>query len=149
MVDPLVHLCTFFHTPTIKCTWFSCCWELLHCILGALLGKHIPYRHGIIHRDTIDSNVWMWIPQIDEWFAVPEWIKEQDGKMHFRMAVVDPEWFPRRPGVAGDFALVLDMLERTFPFGTSAENEAPGVTHDLEAYIYLIWLIGVNFKGPY
>ncbi|KAG1756587.1 uncharacterized protein EDB91DRAFT_1241633 [Suillus paluster] len=186
MVDPLVHLRTFFRTPTVKCTWFLCCWELLHCHLEA-------YRRGIIHRDTSDSNVWMWIPQIDEWFAVPEWIKEQDGKTHFRMVVVNPEWFPRRPGVAGDFGLALDMLESKstangvvttvehsllapavkvvlkgevtqrasasaralcpLPEGTgydtSVENEAPGVTHDLEAYIYLIWLIGVNFKGPY
>ncbi|KAG1732832.1 hypothetical protein EDB19DRAFT_1601479, partial [Suillus lakei] len=139
---------------------FSCRRELLHYILGALLGKRIPYRHGIIHQDTSDSNVWMWIPQINEQFAVPEWIKEQDGKTHFRMVAVNPEWFPRRPGVAGDFGLALDMLESkstangvvttgTFHFGTSMENEAPGVTHDLEVYIYLIWLIGVNFKGPY
>jgi len=53
----------------------------------------------------------MWIPQIHERFAVPEWIKERDGKMHFSLAVVDPEWFSRRPGVAGDFGLALDMLE--------------------------------------
>jgi hypothetical protein len=119
----------------------------------------------------------MWIPQINERFAVPEWVKDDDGKTHFASAPVDPEWFPRRPGVAGDFGLALDMLESksaanevittvcphpiissscthfsqgTYPFGNTADaHEAPSVAHDLESYIYLIWLIGVNFKGPY
>ena len=42
MVDriiPLVHLRTFFHTPAIKCAWFSCRREFLNCVLGALIGK--------------------------------------------------------------------------------------------------------------
>ncbi|KAG2063451.1 hypothetical protein BDR04DRAFT_1123259, partial [Suillus decipiens] len=38
----------------------------------------------------------------------------------------------------------------TFPFGTTANSEeAPHLTHDLESYIFLLWIVGVNFKGPY
>ena len=119
----------------------------------------------------------MWIPQIHERFAVPDWVKDINGTTKFGSKKVGPEWFPRRPGLAGDFGLALDMLESkgaanevvttvcphpiissscthsfqgTFPFGNTAEaHEAPSVAHDLESYIYLIWLIGVNFKGPY
>jgi hypothetical protein len=119
----------------------------------------------------------MWIPQIHERFAVPEWVKESSGRTYFGTMEVGLEWFPRRPGLAGDFGLALDMLESkgaanevattvcphpiissscthsfqgTFPFGnTAGAHEAPSVAHDLESYIYLIWLIGVNFKGPY
>jgi len=39
-VEPLAHYRTVFLTPAVKCTWFSCCQEFLHCILGSLLGKH-------------------------------------------------------------------------------------------------------------
>ena len=38
-IDPLVHYRTFFRTPAIKCTWFSCRREFLHCVLGSLIGK--------------------------------------------------------------------------------------------------------------
>jgi hypothetical protein len=47
-------------------------------------------------------------------------------------------------------SLRADFLQGTFPFGTTANSEeAPHLTHDLESYIFLIWIIGVNFKGPY
>jgi hypothetical protein len=38
-IDPLVHLRTFFRTPAVKCTWFSCRREFLNCVLGVLIGK--------------------------------------------------------------------------------------------------------------
>jgi len=55
----------------------------------------------------------MWIPQIHERFAVPDWVKEINGTTKFgsNLKKVGPEWFPRRPGLAGDFGLALDMLE--------------------------------------
>jgi hypothetical protein len=47
-------------------------------------------------------------------------------------------------------SLFTHFLQGTFPFGTTADSkEAPQLTHDLESYIFLIWIVGVNFKGPY
>ena len=43
---------------------------------------------------------------------------------------------------------MLIFVQGTFPFDTTAEDAHPEITHDLESYVYLIWLIGVNFKGP-
>jgi hypothetical protein len=53
----------------------------------------------------------MWIPQTEPQYAVPDWYTE-DGLAHFGIATVQPEWFPRRPGIAGDFGLALDMLKK-------------------------------------
>ncbi|KAG2740908.1 hypothetical protein P692DRAFT_20752145, partial [Suillus brevipes Sb2] len=160
--DPLVHCRTVFRTPAVRCTWFSCRREFLHCILDSLLGHLEACRRGIMHRDTSDGNVWFWVPQTDPQYAVPEWyLSPQTGKPEFYTTEVPAPWFPKRPGMAGDFGLGLNMLDETgaanavtttgtFPFGTTADSkEAPQLTHDLESYIFLIWIVGVNFKGPY
>jgi hypothetical protein len=49
-IDPLVHLRTFFRTPAVKCTWFSCRWEFLSCILGTLLGKYTILSLNLARR---------------------------------------------------------------------------------------------------
>ncbi|KAG1893697.1 uncharacterized protein F5891DRAFT_962548, partial [Suillus fuscotomentosus] len=178
--DPLIHYRTVFRTSAIKCTWFSCRREFLHCILDSLLGTYAistkrsisfhtlfaghleACRRGIMHRDTSDGNVWFWVPQTDPKYAVPEWyLSSQSGVPHFATLEVPAPWFPKRPGMTGDFGLGLNLLDKdgaanaitttgTFPFGTTADsNEAPHITHDLESYIFLLWIVGVNFKGPY
>jgi hypothetical protein len=130
--DPLVHCRTVFRTPAVRCTWFSCRREFLHCILDSLLGKHVittahpisshtsssghleACRRGIMHRDTSDGNVWFWVPQTDPQYAVPEWyLSPQTGQPEFYTIEVPPPWFPKRPGMAGDFGLGMNMLDET------------------------------------
>ncbi|KAG1823841.1 uncharacterized protein BJ212DRAFT_1261805, partial [Suillus subaureus] len=164
--DPLIHRRTVFRTPAVKCTWFSCRREFLHGILDSLLGEHVistegpvsshilfaghleACRRGIMHRDTSDGNVWFWVPQTEPQYAVPEWyISPQNTKSHFDTLEVPAPWFPKRPGMT---VFSYSFLQGTFPFGTTADSEeAPHLTHDLESYIFLIWIVGVNFKGPY
>jgi len=74
------------------------------------IGHLEAYMRGILHRDTSDGNVWMWIPSVREKYAVPSW-QIVDGKPHFEGLPVDSEWFPKRPGIAGDFGLALDVLK--------------------------------------
>ncbi|KAG1851355.1 hypothetical protein F4604DRAFT_1543004, partial [Suillus subluteus] len=178
--DPLIHRRTVFRTPAIKCTWFSCRREFLHGVLDSLLGEHVistelpvmshtlfaghleACRRGIMHRDTSEGNVWFWVPQPSAQYTVPEWyLSPESGKPYLEALEAPAPWFPKRPGMTGDFGLGLNMLDEagaanavtttgTFPFGTTANSEeAPRFTHDLESYIFLIWIVGVNFKGPY
>ena len=63
-----------------------------------------------MHRDTSDGNVWMWIPATEPQHAVPEWFTEQ-GRALFNRFPVGLNWFPRRPGMTGDFGLAMDMLK--------------------------------------
>lgn len=128
--DPLIHYRTVFRTSAVKCTWFSCRREFLHCILDSLLGTYAistgpsissytlfaghleACRRGIMHRDTSDGNVWFWIPQTDPKYAVPEWyLSPQNGKPHFATLEAPAPWFPKRPGMTGDFGLGLDLLD--------------------------------------
>ncbi|KAG1851376.1 hypothetical protein F4604DRAFT_1592412, partial [Suillus subluteus] len=178
--DPLIHRRTVFRTPAVKCTWFSCRREFLHGVLDSLLGEHVisteppilshtlfaghleACRRGIMHRDTSEGNVWFWVPQSSAQYTVPEWyLSPESGKPYLEALEAPAPWFPKRPGMTGDFGLGLNMLDEagaanavtttgTFPFGTTADSEeAPHFTHDLESYIFLIWIVGVNFKGPY
>lgn len=128
--DPLIHYRTVFRTSAVKCTWFSCRREFLHCILDSLLGTYAistersisshtlfaghleACRRGIMHRDTSDGNVWFWVPQTDPKYAVPEWyLSLQSGEPHFATLEVPVPWFPKRPGMTGDFGLGLDLLD--------------------------------------
>ncbi|KAG1823878.1 uncharacterized protein BJ212DRAFT_706888 [Suillus subaureus] len=160
--DPLIHRRTVFRTPAVKCTWFSCRREFLHGVLDSLLGHLEACRRGIMHRDTSEGNVWFWVPQSSAQYTVPEWyLSPESGKPYLEALEAPAPWFPKRPGMTGDFGLGLNMLDEagaanavtttgTFPFGTTANSgEAPHFTHDLESYIFLIWIVGVNFKGPY
>ncbi|KAG2045516.1 hypothetical protein BDR06DRAFT_1055910, partial [Suillus hirtellus] len=99
--DPLIHYRTVFRTSAIKCTWFSCRRHLEAC------------RRGIMHRDTSDGNVWFWVPQTDPKYAVPEWyLSSQSGVPHFATLEVPAPWFPKRPGMTGDFGLGLNLLDK-------------------------------------
>jgi hypothetical protein len=128
--DPLIHRRTVFRTPAVKCTWFSCRREFLYGVLDSLLGEHVisteppisshtlfaghleASRRGIMHRDTSEGNVWFWVPQPSAQYTVPEWyLSPERGKPFFEALEVSATWFPKRPGMAGDFGLGLNMLD--------------------------------------
>jgi hypothetical protein len=65
-----------------------------------------------VHRDTSDGNTWMWIPDTTPYYAVPEWYVGSNGIPRLGAGTIPPDWYPRRPGICGDFGLALDMLNR-------------------------------------
>ncbi|KAG2029983.1 hypothetical protein BDR03DRAFT_1017666 [Suillus americanus] len=106
-----------------------------------------------MHRDTSKGNIWFWVPQSSAQYVVPEWyLSPESGKLYLEALEAPAPWFPKRSGMTGDFGLGLNMLDEagaantvittgTFSFGTTANSgEAPHFTHDLESYIFLIWI---------
>ncbi|KAG1838857.1 hypothetical protein DFJ58DRAFT_845900 [Suillus subalutaceus] len=140
--DIWIHYCTVFHTPVVKCTWFSCRYSLQ--------GHLEACRRGIMYRNISNSNIWFWVPQTNP-----------HGKPHFATLEVPTPWFPKHTGMTRDFGLGLNLLDKdgtanavtitgTFPFGTMADsNEALHMTHNLELYIFLLWVIDINLKDLY
>ncbi|KAG2097926.1 uncharacterized protein F5147DRAFT_777794 [Suillus discolor] len=142
-IYPLVHYQTVFKTNTVRCTWFSCHWEFFSGLIGALKGHLNAWLRGLIHCDTSDGI-----------HGVPKFCGD----------IVESEWFPMCPGMIGDFGLALDFLDNsekaleekkkwtttgTFPYSSVDREHPPNICHDLESFIFLAFMLGVNVMGPY
>ena len=88
-----------------------------------------------MHHDTSDGNIWMWIPQTGDKHAVPNWFIGQNGFPHLGLATVSQEWYPRCPGICGDFGLALDMLNENSAANAVLTTVCP--TSSLHAFFFV------------
>ncbi|KAG1892508.1 hypothetical protein F4604DRAFT_1565663 [Suillus subluteus] len=131
-IYPLVHYQTVFKTNAVRCTWFSCRWEFFSGLIGALKGHLNAWLRGLIHRDTSDSNTWFWVPIADQDHAVPNWSLDflDDSE---KASEEKKKW----------------TTTGTFPYSSVDCEHPPNICHDLESFIFLTFVLGVNVTGPY
>ncbi|KIM54100.1 hypothetical protein SCLCIDRAFT_31353 [Scleroderma citrinum Foug A] len=153
---------TFFECR-IGISWFSCAREFFNAMMGALVGHFNGYtRRKMLQCDISNTNVWMQIPEPEPEFVVPDWPKDKG-----------PHWYPKWTGLLSDWGYAADVrgkLSRrdnscfimgTFPFqvqqimswdaglGWAGEFTWHTVQHDLESFVWLMWVLCINLDGPF
>ncbi|KAI6118939.1 hypothetical protein EDD16DRAFT_1584080, partial [Pisolithus croceorrhizus] len=158
------HLRAAFAECGISITWFSCAREFFNAMMGAFVGHFNGYvRRKVLQCDISDTNVWMRIPKPEPEFIVPDWPKEKG-----------PGWYPKRSGLLGDWGYGKDfdgntlaqrdnscVITGTYPFQATqlmaweaglvwaGPFTGHSVQHDLEAFVWLMWVLCVNLDGPF
>ncbi|KAG2071054.1 hypothetical protein BDR04DRAFT_1117985 [Suillus decipiens] len=121
--------------------------DRINLVLKGCTPGMFPYEMIVFHTSAIKCT----------WFSC-HYSPLESGKLHF--ATLKVPWFSKCLRMIGDFGLNMNLLDKddmanavittgTFPFNNMADsNKVPHITHDLELYIFLLWVIGINFKGP-
>ncbi|KIM61136.1 hypothetical protein SCLCIDRAFT_95426, partial [Scleroderma citrinum Foug A] len=148
----------------IGITWFSCAREFFNVMMGALVGHFNGFvRRKVLQCDISDTNVWMRIPSPEPEFVVPDLPSDKGLR-----------WYPKRTGLLGDWGYAADVsgktsserdhscfITGTFPFqaqqimawdaklGWAGEFTSHSIQHDLEAFVWLMWVLCINLDGPF
>ncbi|KAI6097876.1 hypothetical protein F5141DRAFT_1011168, partial [Pisolithus sp. B1] len=140
------HLRVAFAECGISIAWFSCAREFFNAMMGALVGHFDGYvRRKVLQCDISDTNVWMRIPRPEPEFIVPDWPKDKG-----------PGWYPKRTGLLGDWGYGKDVDSNTSAqrddscvIAVSGPFTGHSVQHDLEAFVWLMWVLCTNLDGPF
>ncbi|KIM66654.1 hypothetical protein SCLCIDRAFT_110160, partial [Scleroderma citrinum Foug A] len=138
---------TFFECG-IGITWFSCAREFFNAMMGALVG----HFNGFVHRkvlqcDISDTNIWTCIPSPEPEFVVRNWPSDKG-----------PRWYPKWMGLLGDWGYAMDVSGKTsskrdhscfITVSIIHKFTSHSIQHDLEAFVWLMWVLCINLDGPF
>ncbi|KAI6043242.1 hypothetical protein EDC04DRAFT_2542961, partial [Pisolithus marmoratus] len=158
-----LHLRATFTECGISIAWFLCAREFFNTMMGEIVGHFNGYVHQkVLQCNISDTNVWMQIPKPEPEFIVPDWLKDKG-----------PGWYPNQMGLLGNWGYGKHFssnpsaqrdnlsLQGTFPFQATQLMAWEGgldwagpfkghsIQHDLEAVIWLMWILCINLDGPF
>ncbi|KAH0825666.1 hypothetical protein J3R83DRAFT_11708, partial [Lanmaoa asiatica] len=154
--EPRKRITTVSLTVGVPIALFSCRRELYNGVMGAIcVGHYHGLRLKLLHCDVSENNLMLRVAKLEEKDAVPDW---------------PDHGYIKRAGVLGDWGSALDncpdldpacskkgFVTGTFPFIATELLSYDGSRgliahqshHDLESFFWILWMICINYNGPY